>query len=327
MNTALSANDARKSPPDANDSDLAKALESRQASSLPDMINAALGLAALSASQGHPERAERSLAAALDAVHRAGGEDLLLMSFLVAAQAGGGKYADAEATLRKLAENPAASNQTQATIGISQRPLPFALRNLGAAYRRDGKFAQAELHLLKLVALDRELDGVSVQQTRVDISTLAENYANQQKYPQSEELLSELLKLQRQFNTPQGNVFLTVANLGWVRFQQKKYPEAETTLREAADGLRRLAPNAMERYYAECMLGIGLAAQKRFEQAEPLLISGYEGLGKSQRVFPAASVFGASTQAQAGEAIVKLYADWMKSDKQAEWVERIKAKK
>jgi tetratricopeptide (TPR) repeat protein len=158
----------------------------------------------------------------------------------------------------------------------------------------------------------------------VDINTLAENYANQKEYLRSEELLEQLLKFQRQFKSPEANILLTVANLGWVRLQNKKYSEAENTLKEAADGLRRVAPNATERYYVESLLGVSIAAQRRFEQAEPVLTSAYEGLGRSQRSLPGASVFGVLTQEQAGRAVVQLYADWMRTDKQAEWGERLK---
>jgi tetratricopeptide (TPR) repeat protein len=114
------------------------------------------------------------------------------------------------------------------------------------------------------------------------MTTLAENYANRNQYSKSEEVLDQVLKLQRQYNSPEGNVLMTVVNLGWVRLQQKKYSEAESTLKEASDGLRRVVPNSTERYYAEITLGACLAAQRRFEQAEPLLLSGYEGIGRKQ---------------------------------------------
>ncbi len=327
FDVALNPGDASRKAGLDGLSDLAKALENKPATSLPDMISTTIGLAGLALAQGHPEQAERPLIAALDAVHRAGGEDLLLMTYLVSVQAGQRKYTDAETNLRKLAENPAASNQAQSAIGVNVRPLPFALRNLAAAYRGDKKFSEAEAHLVRLVAVERAVLGDNNQQTRVDMTTLAENYANRNQYPQSEEVLDQVLKLQRQYNSPEGNVLMTVVNLGWVRLQQKKYSEAESTLKEASDGLRRVAPNSTERYYAEIMLGACLAAQRRFEQAEPLLLSGYEGIGRAQRSFPQTTVLGALTQDQAGGEIVRLYVDWMKSDKQTEWVEKLKLRK
>src|SRR5262249_8772337 len=66
--------------------DLSKSLETKQVSSLPEMINAAIAIASLASAQGHPEQAERALVDALDAVQRAGGGDLLLMWFLIDTQ-------------------------------------------------------------------------------------------------------------------------------------------------------------------------------------------------------------------------------------------------
>ena len=72
------------------------------------------------------------------------------------------------------------------------------------------------------------------------------------------------------------------------------------------------------------MLGASLAAQKKFEEAEPLLISGYVGMGTG-RQSTNANMVSRFTRAQAGEAIVQLYADWAKPEKQSEWIEKLKA--
>jgi hypothetical protein len=71
------------------------------------------------------------------------------------------------------------------------------------------------------------------------------------------------------------------------------------------------------------MLGTSLAAQKKFEEAESLLISGFNGMGSSR---PTTNQNMASrfTREQAGEAVIQLYAEWGKPEKQSEWIEKLK---
>ena len=117
----------------------------------------------------------------------------------------------------------------------------------------------------------------------------------------------------------------TMANIGWVRLQQKRFADAEKSLRGVAAILVRTAPTSWERANNDSMLGASLAAQKKFDEAETLLLSGYEGLGTGRRTSNAQNTCW-FTRAQAGEAIVQLYADWNKPDKAAEWREKIRKK-
>jgi hypothetical protein len=73
------------------------------------------------------------------------------------------------------------------------------------------------------------------------------------------------------------------------------------------------------------MLGASLSGQKKFEDAEPLLISGYNGMASAPRSTNANNT-SRFTREQAGEAVVQMYADWGRTEKQNEWIERTKTR-
>jgi len=66
-----------------------------------------------------------------------------------------------------------------------------------------------------------------------------------------------------------------------------------------------------------------LGGQKKYPDAEPLLISGYEGMVQWIATVPADSL---SRVGQAGQRIVELCENWGKSDKAAEWRQKVHAK-
>jgi hypothetical protein len=296
----------------------ARALSGTTATSLPEMIDLAARRATVAINQGQLAQAEAVLLEALDAARRAGQEEPNLTAILAGTYALGKKYSDAEATLRKLLENPVTAKDMNPTL------VPFALRSLGMTYKNDGKFAEAEPHLLKLVQLVLVSPGETVLQTRVDMFQLAENYVGQRKYVDAEREFTRLLDVQRRVTGPDAiNTVVTISNIGWVRLQQKRYAEAERTFRDAAAILHRSDPSAWERFNVDSMLGTSLAAQKKFEEAESLLISGFNGMGSSR---PTTNQNMASrfTREQAGEAVIQLYAEWGKPEKQSEWIEKLK---
>jgi hypothetical protein len=295
-----------------------RTLESATANSLPEMILLAAQRTDYAVGQGRPGEAEQPLLAALDAARRAGQEDLMLTALLTGIYALQKKFTEAEATIRPLLAKP----DTWKALGPNI--VPFAFRSLATNYRDVGKFAEAELYLLKLVPFVRALPGEGIQQTRVDMFLLADNYSSQRKYAEAERAYTELLDVQRRVAAPEGiNTLSTVANIGWVRLQQKRYADAEKSFREALAILVRTSASAWERFNVDSMLGATLAAQRKFEEAEPLLISGYNGMLTAPRATNAANT-SRFTQGQAGAAIVQLYADWGKPANQAEWTEKLR---
>jgi hypothetical protein len=83
-------------------------------------------------------------------------------------------------------------------------------------------------------------------------------------------------------------------------------------------------PESWERYNCQSLLGATLAAQALYGQAEPLLLSGYEGMLQRSGYISAESI---SNLKRASERIVRLYSDWGKPEKAAEWKQKLEAAK
>ena len=190
-----------------------------------------------------------------------------------------------------------------------------AIRNLAGAYIRQGRYAEAEPHLAKLVPIVRRTLGDANATTRNDIGGLATAYALQRKFAQSEDVLRQLLDLQRSDGDSYTRV--TVWTMGWVRLQSGRPAEAEELFREALSMLNQTTPDAWEKFNVQSMLGASLAAQRKFAEAEPLLLSGYDGMKQRQppSLFPA-RLFPLT---QVAEAITKFYRDSGQTEQAVAW--------
>ena len=253
----------------------------------------------------------------MDASRRAGQEELSLTSILAGIYALQGKLAEAQQTLAPIMARPDPNKDLMANV------LPFALRNIGAALRNEKRFAEAEPYLVKLVPLVVASPGEASNQTRIDAFLLADVYAAQGKYAESERALVPLLDMHRRVAGRESlAAFGTQAHLGWTQLMQGRLADAEKTLREAMDGMMRVAPDAWERANAAGMLGATLARQKRYTEAEPLLISGYEGMAIGKAVNPNAA--SRMSREQVGEALLQLYRDSGNTARRAEWETKLR---
>jgi serine/threonine protein kinase len=104
--------------------------------------------------------------------------------------------------------------------------------------------------------------------------------------------------------------------LGRMRLQQKEYAGAEPLLRQDLSSHERSVPNHWSRFHSESLLGESLLGQKKFDKAEPLLIAGYEGMKQRAGTIPPPLK---RHLTEAGERTVRLYDEWGKPEKAAEW--------
>jgi tetratricopeptide (TPR) repeat protein len=298
----------------------ARAADSRKPTSLPEMIALAASRATIAVNQGQPGEGIMPLLEALEAARRAGREELGLTGILAGIYALEKKFPDAEAELRKVLEKPAAMKELAPTI------VPFALRSLGTGYRNEGRHAEAEPHLTRLVPLVLVNPGEGNVQTRVDMFLLADTLSTQRKYAEAERTFRQLLEVQLRVASAESiNTLVTQSNIGWVQLQLRRYAESEKTLQDARATLLRTAPDSWERFNVESMLGASLSGQKKFEDAESLLISGYNGMASAPRSTNTNNT-SRFTREQAGEAVVQMYADWGRTEKQNEWIEKTKTR-
>jgi eukaryotic-like serine/threonine-protein kinase len=226
------------------------------------------------------------------------------------------KYVEAEATAARVLGKP------NSWKTLSPNVLPFAVRSLGASYRNDGRFADAERHFRTLVPLVLDNPGDAAPQTRIDLLLLADTYSSLGRYADADRWFTRLLEANRRVSGPEQLTLVTTTALGWARLQQERYADAERTLREVSETLVRTLPESWERFNVASMLGASLAGQQRFAEAEPLLIAGYEGMATRK---PASNqnLRSRFTQRDAGAAILQLFSAAGNAAKRAEWVGRI----
>jgi non-specific serine/threonine protein kinase/serine/threonine-protein kinase len=158
----------------------AKSVDRMTASSLPEMIKLAGSRATIAVNQRKPQEAEAPLLEAIEAARRAGQEELNLTAILAGVYALQKKWDVAETTMKKVLDKPAAWKDFEPNV------LPFALRSLGVGYRNDGKLAQAEPYLGRLVSLVLVAPGERALQTRIDMFLFAETLVSLHKYDEAE---------------------------------------------------------------------------------------------------------------------------------------------
>jgi hypothetical protein len=144
------------------------------------------------------------------------------------------------------------------------------------------------------------------------------------KDAEAEILLKGARKLLERYSGEQ-QPFYFLDHLGWVQFRQQKYTEAEATLKQALVGYDQNQSESWPRYNAESLLGAVLVAKGKYSEAEPYLVRGYEGMLKRRSLdgtFYLPIPFLAESEPV--ERILKLYQDWGKPEKVAEWRPKIK---
>jgi hypothetical protein len=112
-----------------------------------------------------------------------------------------------------------------------------------------------------------------------------------------------------------------LAQIGQDLLVQKKWTEAEPILRECLAIREKVQPDLWNTFNARSLLGDSLLGQKKYAEAEPLIVSGYEGMKARESKIPPP---GKPRFTEAAERVVRLYEQWGKKDKAAEWRTRLK---
>jgi hypothetical protein len=140
--------------------------------------------------------------------------------------------------------------------------------------------------------------------------------AGQGKFAEADGFMTEILDAQRRYGAPENVRVSSIRVAGWVRLHSGRPAEAEALFREALAILDKTSPDSWARFATQSVLGASLSAQHKNVEAETLLLSGYEGLKKSQRTTGFNSEF---TLQQASEAIAKFYRDSGQPEKALAW--------
>jgi tetratricopeptide (TPR) repeat protein len=199
-----------------------------------------------------------------------------------------------------------------------------SMNGLGALYRCEGNYIQAEPLLSKAAELRRRVLGAEHPNTLVSLSDLAKLYRRQGKFVEANALFTSVLAVRRRVLGPaHPDTVDAMASLAEVCLQQKQYVAAESLIREAVDNDKNMASGSWQPYRNQTLLGASLAAQSRYAESEPLLISGYQGMVERGAAIPSEDRVALT---QAGERIVQLYDEWGKLDKAGEWRENLRTR-
>jgi tetratricopeptide (TPR) repeat protein len=198
------------------------------------------------------------------------------------------------------------------------------INNLAGLFRDQGKYAQAEPLLTKVLEVRRRVLGQEHPDTLLSMNNLALLYLHQSKYRAAEAIYIKVLEFQRHVLAAEHPRRLASMNdLAALYIKTHKYAMAEPLLREALNSHDKSSPNSWVRYNCQSLLSASLAGQRRYAEAESLLLSGYQGMLLRKTTIPwerrSALNYGA-------EWILQLYESWGKPDGVVEWRDRLQMK-
>ena len=206
-------------------------------------------------------------------------------------------------------------------LGAEHPDTLASVNNLGALYRCEGKYADAEPLLKKALDGRSRVLGAEHPLTLLSMKELAVLRQSQRDYAGADALFTSILEARRRVLGPaHPDTLEAMTSLGEVRLQRKQYSEAEPLLREALANYEKAASDSWQRYRSQSLLGASLAAQNKYAEAEPLLVSGYQGMLQREATIPFEQRPALSA---AREQITQLYEKWGKPEKATEWREKV----
>lgn len=238
------------------------------------------------------------------------------------------RYVEAEETYLRLI------SARRNSLGVQHPETRNAMASLRALYATDYRFQKAQGNVaearraatksLPFLKESRELEsarGAGADRTTWVWISMSLSTANALvgNYAEAERIYSEIVTNQIEIGAPTELIAGPRSTVAWLQSLQGNYEIAEATFRETCEFVRDV-----ERTLCLNLFGATLAAQKKFSEAESLLLKAYEERslvrGRLANGFVAADY---SAEAQPGERILKLYEDWGKPEKVAEWRDRL----
>jgi serine/threonine protein kinase/tetratricopeptide (TPR) repeat protein len=206
----------------------------------------------------------------------------------------------------------------------SDKPnLWVAVSNLGELYRDWGRYDQAESALTEALEGQQKDFGLGHTATLWTLWKIAEMDRDRGRYPEAVAKFLRCLEGYAKVQKPESLDLATLeADLGLTHLKAGAPGKAEPLFREALRVYDKEMPDDWRRFEIRSQLGEALATQKHFAEAEPLLLEGYEGMIARRKDV---TVDAWPRRPDPGRRVVRLYDEWGKPEKAAEWRERIKA--
>jgi len=191
---------------------------------------------------------------------------------------------------------------SMAGLGVAYREagrLDDAIPLLEQAYRKGRKHAS-------LAWVGNALVSAYVQAGRTDEATAL--------------IKDELASARERLKPDSPEQAAALAMIGKRLLELKSYHDAEPLLRECLAVREKLSRDAWTTFNAQSLLGAALLGQDQHAAAEPLLLSGYEGLEKTEPTIPPQAKYNLR---DALERLVQLYTAWGKPAEAAKWRARL----
>jgi len=272
-------------------------------------------LATLYASEGRFAEAEALYRQTLETETRVFGPehpDTILTAAYVAQQyVFQGKFADAETLEKQTLET------SQRVLGPNHPFTVFCLHLLGNTYAARGEYPRAETFYNQALDGWRRVLGPAHPNTFNAYADISSMYQQEAKYALAEDSASKALAGRRRaFGSEQADTMSSAADLAAVYILEGKFADSEPLAREAVAFDRNQGTESWERFRAESILGASLTGQRKYQEAEPLLVEGYTGmLARKERI----GVPDRYNLDRAHKWLVRMYVDWGKPEKAAEW--------
>jgi tetratricopeptide (TPR) repeat protein len=196
------------------------------------------------------------------------------------------------------------------------------MHGLALAYTDGGRFADS------ITMHEREWDALKSlshdQFPRIwERLTFAQACLRAGEFDRAERLLREALEEIRKRGTPRPLQGSRANALGWLALNmllQERYAEAEPLAREALAYFEKECPDTPRRFVWMSLLGEALLGQQKYAEAEPIILQGYEG--QKQRL--ATRFIDKRELTEAGERVIRYYAETNQPEKAREWREKVK---
>jgi serine/threonine protein kinase/Tfp pilus assembly protein PilF len=206
-------------------------------------------------------------------------------------------------------------------LGDSHPYFPASLNNLARVLADEGKIPEAETAFRQALALRRKLLGDQHPDVAQTIDNLGRLLEKRGDLVEAETLLRQALAIRRRsLGNAHPAVALSLDNLAEQLADEQRLDEAEELLRECLRISEKALPDDWRTFSARSLLGGVFLSRKLYTEAEPLLISGYNGLHDRQDKIPASNK---PSLRKAIERLIRLYEETGKSDKAAEWKQRL----
>jgi serine/threonine protein kinase len=194
--------------------------------------------------------------------------------------------------------------------------------DLASGYESAGNLRKAVELFKDAIAKQTRVLGPDHPGTIANMSDLAFLYETHNRYAEALpiELQMKEIALKR-FGPEYRTTVAATTMIGKDYMELHQYAKAEPPLREALATMVKTKPDDWRRYNLESLLGANLIGLKKYAQAEPLVLSGYQGMKERESKMPMGAKAFLKEDA---ERVVELYTAWGKSQKAAEWREKLK---